>query len=90
MQVNQAEQDSVSPPISPEPMPEVALPPGFKKVMVCLQSDLSPLIASNVPLELMQPEVIVKPIVTTVCTRHIVQDKAMGVTYMDMVTASVG
>ena len=36
LQVNQADQDSMSPARSPEPMPEVGLPPGFKEVMACL------------------------------------------------------
>ena len=33
---------------------------------------------------------IVEPTVAIMCTSHIVQDKAMGITYMDMVTTSVG
>ena len=38
----------------------------------------------------MQPEAMVKPTVATMCTSHIVQEEATGITYMDMVTTSMG
>ena len=38
----------------------------------------------------MQPGAIVKPMVAMVCASCIVQDKAMGITYIHMVTTSVG
>ena len=71
-------------------MPEVALPLSFKEVTACLQRDMLPSTASDVPLQPMQPEVILESVVATVCASHIVQDKAMGITYMDTVTTSVG
>ena len=90
LQADEAEQDSMSPARTPEPMPEVALPPGFKEVTACLQRTQSPLTASEVPLEPIQPEAIIEPAVATVCASHIVQDEGTGVTYMDMVTTSMG
>ena len=90
LQVEQTKRGSTSPPRSPEPMPEFALPPGFKEVMACLQREPLPLTASEVPMEPMQPEVIVEPVVAMVCASHTVQDEAMGITYMDTVTTSVG
>ena len=89
LHVKWAEQDSLSPK-SPEPMQEVALPPGFKEVMACLQRDLSPVTAFKAPLESMQPEVMVEPMVAMVCVSCIMQDKATGITYMETVTTSVG
>ena len=38
----------------------------------------------------MQPEIMVEPAIATMCTSNIIQDETMGVTYMDMVTTSVG
>ena len=90
LQVKQAEWDSTSLPRSPEPMQGVALPLGFKEVMACLQRDPLPVTAFKVPLEPTQPEAMVKPMVATVCASHIVQDEAMGITYMDTVNTSVG
>ena len=71
-------------------MQEVALPPGFKEVKACLQRDLLPVTAFKVPLEPMQPEAMVEPMVGTVCASCIVQDEARGITYMETVTTSVG
>ena len=71
-QVEWAEQDSAPPPRSPEPMQEVVLPLGFKEVMACLQRDPLPATAFKAPLEPMQPEVMVKPMVAMMCTSHIV------------------
>ena len=71
-------------------MQVVALPPGFKEGMACLQRDPSPLTAFEAPLEPMQPEVMVEPTVAMVCARCIVQDKASGIMYMETVTFSVG
>ena len=38
----------------------------------------------------MQPEVVIEPAIATMCASHVVQDEASGVTYMEMVTTSVG
>ena len=38
----------------------------------------------------MQPEILAEPAIATMCTSCIIQDETMGVTYMDMVTTSMG
>ena len=86
LQVEQPEQDLAS----PLPMQEVAPPLGIKEVMACLQRDPLPVTTFEVTLEPKQPEAMVEPTVATMCASHIVQDEAMGITYMDMVTTSVG
>ena len=42
------------------------------------------------PMEPMQPKILAKTAITTMCTSCIILDKTMGVTYMDTVTTSVG
>ena len=42
------------------------------------------------PLEPRQLEILAEPVIATMCTSHIVQDETMGVTYMDIVTTSMG
>ena len=42
------------------------------------------------PPEVRQPAMLMEPTVKMMYATHIVQDEAMGVTYMDTVTASVG
>ena len=71
-------------------MQVVALPLGFKEVTACLQGDPSLITTFEVPPEYMQPEAIAKPAVAMMCASHVVQDKASGITYMGMVTTSVG
>ena len=89
-QAVQEKSDSESWPVSPEPMPKVAPPMGFKGVVDCLLRE-SPLLALvEAPPEIRQPDMLMEPTVTTMYTTHIIQEKATGVTYMDMVTASVG
>ena len=46
--------------------------------------------AVRASMEPIQPEVLAEPVIASMCTSHIVQDETMGVTYMDMVTTSVG
>ena len=46
--------------------------------------------AIEAPMEPMQPEIMAEPVVATMCTSHIIQDETMGVTYIDMVTTSMG
>ena len=82
MQAGQAEEESSSPGSS-EPLL-------LKKVMSCLQEDPLPVIALKVPLEFIQPEVVIEPAIATMCASCVVQDEASGVTYMEMVTTSVG
>ena len=89
-QVEGARQESASPPRSLEAVLEVAPPPGFKEVMACLQRDPLPVTAFKVPAEPMQLEPAIKPAVATMCANCIVQDKAMGITYMDTVTTFMG
>ena len=74
---------------SPELVPKVAPPPGFKGVAACLLRE-SPLLALvEAPPEVRQPAMLMEPMVTMMYATHIVHDKATGVTYMDMVTTSV-
>ena len=89
LQIGQAEQNSPSPE-SPEPIQVVAPPLGFKGVMACLQGAPLLVTTSEVPLEHMQPETMGKPTVAKKCASHVVQDEASGITYMEMVTTSVG
>ena len=85
-----AELDPVSPLKSPEPVQEIAPPPGFMGVVACLQMDPLPTAAIEAPMEPMQPEIKAEPVVATMCTSCIIQDETMGVTYMDTVTTSMG
>ena len=89
LQAEQAEWDSTSPG-SPEPIQMMAPSPGFKQVTVCLQGDPLSVTTFEVPLESIQPEAVVKPAVAMMCASHVVQDEASRVTYMEMVTTSVG
>ena len=52
--------------------------------------DPLPMAAVEAPMKPMQPEIMVEPPIATMCTSCIIQDETMGVTYMDMVTTSVG
>ena len=80
----------VSPPESPKLIQEIALPPGFTGVVACLQRDPLPTAAIRAPIEPIQQEILAEPVMVTMCTSHIIQDEAMGVTYMDTVTVSMG
>ena len=74
----------------PKPVPKVALTPGFKAIAACLLRD-SPLPAPiETSPEIRQPDMLMGPTVTMMYATHIVQDRATGVIYMGMVTASVG
>ena len=42
------------------------------------------------PVGLMPLELVAVPWITSMSSSHIIQDELMGVTYMDMVTTSVG
>ena len=78
------------PPESPKLVQEMAPPPCFTGVVACLWRDPSPTATIKAPLEPMQPYILVEPATATMCTSCIIQDETMGVTYMDMVTISVG
>ena len=87
LQVELAEWNS---PESLEPMHMVAPCWCFEEVMACLWEDTSPVIALEVPLEFMQPEVVIKPMVAMMCDSCVVQDEASEVTYMEIITTSMG
>ena len=76
-------------PGSPEARLGSALPPGFKGVAACLLRN-SPSLAPIEALETRQLDTLMGPTVTMMYATHIVQYKATGITYMDMVTASAG
>ena len=44
----------------------------------------------EVPYDLLQPASAIKPTVATMCASWVIQDEASSVTYMEMVTASIG
>ena len=85
-----AELHPMSPTKSPKPVQEITLPPGFMGVVACLQRDPLPMTTIKAPMEPTQPEIMVEPVIATMCTSYIVQDETTGVTYMDMVTTFMG
>ena len=89
-QAEETRQESASSPKPLEAVQKVALPPGFKEVMACLQRHPWPEIALEAPLEPLQLEIPIELAIATMCASCIVQDEAMGITYMDTVTTSVG
>ena len=58
--------------------------------MACLQRDPLPATAFQAPLETTQQEMMVEPMVAMLCASCIVQDEASGITYLEMVTTSLG
>ena len=73
-----------------ETIQKVALPSGFKEVMACLRRDPLHATALKVPLEPLQLEPPIETAIATMCASCIVQDEAMGITYMDTITTSMG
>ena len=69
---------------------QVTLPSSFLGVMACLRRDQSPEGAHEVPPDLLAVGVMLAPGLATMSTSHIVKHEVTGVTYMDMVTTSVG
>ena len=69
---------------------QVMLPPGFTGVTACLLRDQSPEKVYNVPQDPLRMTAVLVPTVAAMSTNCIIKDKAMGVTYMDTVTTSVG
>ena len=54
------------------------------------QRDPLPETALKAPPEPLWLEMQIKPAIAMMCTSHIVQDEATGITYMDTVTTSMG
>ena len=69
---------------------QVTPPTGFQEVMACLWSDPSLVAAQEALLEPLWLEAIMKPTVVMMCASHIMKDEAMGMTYMDTITTSMG
>ena len=63
---------------------------GFERVTACLRGDPSPVDTIKVPSDLLQLDAAVKPAMATMCASHVIQDETSGVTYTEMVIASVG
>ena len=68
----------------------VTPPPGFLGVTTCLQRDPSPEKACEVPLDPIKIAAVMEPTVATMNASCIIKDEAMGVTYMDTMTTSMG
>ena len=68
----------------------VALPLCFERVTACLWGDPSPVATMEVPSDLLQPEVAIKPTLATMCASCVFQDEVSGVIYIETVTASDG
>ena len=83
-----------SEPLSPtkelEMVWQVTLPPGFTGVMTCLQRDQSLEKVHKVPQDPLRMAAVLAPTVATMSASCIMKDEAMGVTYMDTMTTSVG
>ena len=63
---------------------------GFAGVTACLQTPEPLEMASKAPHGTMSTGVVVIPRIFTMSMSCIIRDEAMGVTYMDMVTTSIG
>ena len=68
----------------------VTPPPGFLGVTACLQKNPSLEKAHEVPLDPLWIAAVMEPTMATMSASCNVKDKAMGVTYMDTMTTSVG
>ena len=69
---------------------QVTPPPGFTGVTACLQMDQSLEKVHEVPQDPLRMAAVFAPTTATMSASCIIKDKAMGVTYMDTVTTSVG
>ena len=65
-------------------------PPGFIGVTACLWRDQTSEEVCKVPQDPLRIAAVVAPTVATMNTSCIIKDEAMGVTYMDTVTTSMG
>ena len=69
---------------------QVTPPLDFQEVMTCLWKDPLPAAAHEALLEPLWLEAVMEPTVAMMCASHIMKDEAMGVTYMDTITTSMG
>ena len=69
---------------------QVTPPPGFTGVTACLCRDQSPEKVYKVPQDPLRMAAVLALTVVTMRASCIIKDKAMGVTYMDTITTSVG
>ena len=87
-------QNIKSEPMSPTNVLDIAQqvtpPSGFLQVKACLWRSPSLGKAHDVPPEPLQIAAVMEPTVVTMSASCIIKDKAMGVTYMDTMTTSVG
>ena len=77
----------------PEPTPNdpaIALPPGFKEIAQSLTRDQPSPVTTEAPQKVRLPDLLVGPTMVTLSAMLISQDKAIGITYVDTVTTSVG
>ena len=65
-------------------------PQGFAGVTTCLHVPKLVEVDLELPVGLMPMELVAAPGITSMSCSHIVKDELTGVTYMDMVTTSVG
>ena len=83
-------QETPLPTLELEVIWQVTLPPSFLGVMACLRRDQSPEGAHEVSPDSLMVGVMLAPGLATLSASCIVKDEVTGVTYMDMVTTSVG
>ena len=69
---------------------QVMPPPGFMGVTACLQRDQSLEKVHEVPQDPLRMAAVLVPTVATMSASCIIKDEAMGMTYIDTVTSSVG
>ena len=65
-------------------------PQGFTGVTTCLHVPKLVEVDLELPVGLMPMELVAAPGIASMSSTHIIKDELMGVTYMDMVTTSVG
>ena len=98
VQIPQTELLEVMTPLQEIPSPtwqleviwQATLSPSFLGVTECLRRAQTPERVSEVSPDLLTIGVMLAPGVATMSTSHIVKDEVTGITYMDMVTTSVG
>ena len=97
---------SLKPPVSPpktptQPQPSISMhalalarlltpPQGFAGVTACLHVPKLVEVDLELPVHLMPMELVAAPGIASMSSSLIIKDELTGVTYMDMVTTSVG